>query len=659
MIAEETRDAKPGPESQARQRFDAWRPITESDDAIRAALADANIPALMAALVHLTGDVGVLRGSIAPDASNFVDLQCGIPLEEQEKGRELAFAAIKAYRDRGCTLPPPPSTDVVREMMNWIIGAPLPDEYVDFLMQELSLHGEDPYGQPGLDAVAREKKERFHVLVIGAGMSGILAAHRLKTAGVPFTVVDKNTEVGGTWFENSYPGCRVDSPNHSYSYSFAPNDWPQFYSPRPVLREYFNRCADEFGIRDRIRLATEVQEAAWDEAAKRWKVTVKRPDGASEVIEANAIISAVGQLNRPRLPDIPGRDSFRGPAFHSARWEHQHDLRGKRVIVIGTGASAFQFIPEVAKVASEVTVFQRTPPWIRPTEDYHRDVPSGKHWLLNHVPYYAKWYRFLMFWLTAEGMLAAVKRDPAWSNGGLSVSEANEQLRQLLIDNLRQYLGDDPELLEKSTPRYPPAGKRMLFDNGTWLTTLRQEHVHLVTEPIREITPTGVVTTDGKSFEADVIVFGTGFHSTRMLWPMRITGRGGVELRELWGDDPRAYLGITVPGFPNLFCLYGPNTNIVVNGSIIFFSECEVRYVLGCVELLLRSGKSAMECRQDVHDAYNEKIDAGNEGMAWGAPNVSSWYKNSKGRVTQNWPFTLLEFWNQTRAPEASDYSLS
>jgi 4-hydroxyacetophenone monooxygenase len=659
MIAEQPRGATPdSPATPIRTRFDAWTPITESDDVIRAALADANVPALMTALVHLNGDASVLRGDVKPDASNFVDLQCGIPLEHQARARELALDAIRAYRDRGCTLPSPPSVDTVREMMNWMIGAPLPEEYVDFLMQELSLHGEDPYAQPGLEAIPAEVKNRFHVLVVGAGMSGILAAYRLKQAGVPFTVVDKNAEVGGTWYENTYPGCRVDSPNHSYSYSFAPNDWPQFYSPQRVLRDYFQRCATEFGIRDRIRLQTEVESAEWDEGAKRWRVTVKGPDGALETIDANAIVSAVGQLNRPRLPDIPGRDSFQGPAFHSGRWEHQHDLRGKRVAVIGTGASAFQFIPEVAKVAGEVIVFQRTPPWIRPTEDYHRDVPSGKHWLLNHVPFYAKWYRFLMFWLTAEGMLAAVKRDPAWSNGGLSVSEANEQLRQLLIENVRQYLGDDPELMEKSIPRYPPAGKRMLFDNGTWLSTLKQDHVHLVTEPIREITPTGIVTADGACHDVDVIVFGTGFQSTRMLWPMRIEGRGGVELHQLWGDDPRAYLGITVPHFPNLFCLYGPNTNIVVNGSIIFFSECEVRYVLGCIELLLESGKATMDCREDVHDAYNQRIDAGNREMAWGAPNVTSWYKNSKGRVTQNWPFTLLEFWNQTRAPVASDYRL-
>jgi 4-hydroxyacetophenone monooxygenase len=640
-------------------RFENWQPITEDDETIRAALAEANIPALVPALVHLTGDPSILDGEIRPDASSFVDLQCGVTEEAQAKARALAFEALRAYRDGGCRLPPPPTTETVRRMMDWMIGVPLPEGYVDFLERELSLDGRDPYEVAGLDEIPEEARRAFHVVVIGAGMSGILAAGKLEAAGISYTVIEKNADVGGTWLENTYPGCRVDSPNHSYSYSFAPNDWPQFYSARKVLREYFQRCADELGVRHRIRFETEVEGADFDESTLRWTVHLRKADGSREDLEANAVISAVGQLNRPRLPDIEGRDSFAGPAFHSARWEHQHDLRGKRIAVIGTGASAFQLVPEIAREAAEVRVFQRTPPWIRPTEDYHRDVPAGKHWLLQKVPYYAKWYRFLMFWLTAEGMLAASQGDPEWPDQERSVSQANEELRQLLVENVKMYVGDDPELFEKTVPRYPPAGKRMLFDNGTWLTTLKQEHVHLVTEPITRITEKGVATADGTEHEADVLVFATGFQAQRLLWPMKIRGRGGVELREAWqDDDPRAYLGITVPGFPNLFCLYGPNTNIVVNGSIIFFSECEVRYVLGCLELLLESGHAAMDCRREVHDAYNVRIDEGNRQMAWGVPGVRSWYKNSKGRVTQNWPFTLVEFWQQTRAPEASDYEL-
>jgi 4-hydroxyacetophenone monooxygenase len=370
------------------------------------------------------------------------------------------------------------------------------------------------------------------------------------------------------------------------------------------------------------------------------------------------VISAVGQLNRPRWPDIPGRERFAGVSFHSAQWERGHDLTGKRVAVIGTGASAFQFIPEVADRASRVTVFQRTPPWMSPTPEYFQDIPKEQHWLLNHVPYYAKWYRFWMFWRTAEGLLAHVERDPDWTGGTQAVSARNDELRQLLTAYLAELCGEDRELFEKCLPRYPVAGKRMLRDDWRYLRALRRDNVDLVTAPIEVITETGIVTQDGTSHDVDVIVYGTGFDANRFLWPMKITGLGGIDLQQQWAGDPRAYLGITVPGFPNLFCCYGPNTNIVVNGSIVFFSECEVRYILGCIALLFEAGRMALDCRREVHDAYNRRVDEANARMAWGAPNVSSWYKNEQGRVTQNWPFTLLEFWQRTRAPDPADYRL-
>ena len=239
------------------------------------------------------------------------------------------------------------------------------------------------------------------------------------------------------------------------------------------------------------------------------------------------------------------------------------------------------------------------------------------------------------------------------------MSPANDQLRALLTANVERMVGDDPELLAKCVPDYPPAGKRMLIDNGHWFRALKRDNVELVTDPITRINADGVETQSGRRIDADVIIYGTGFYASRLLFPMKLFGSDGVELREQWGADPRAYLGIVMPGYPNLFCCYGPNTNIVVNGSIVFFSECEVRYMMGCLKLLIGGETAAMDCRRDVHDAYNEKIDAGNLGMAWGSPDVRSWYKNEHGRVTQNWPFTLLEFWNQTRAPDPEDFDFA
>ncbi len=632
-------------------------PITADDEALRKALKEAHIPSLMAALVHITGNVDIIRGPIRPVNDFFGDAQGGIPEAQQAEIRELAFNALRKYRDGGQRMPAPPPESLVHEMVNFVIGTEVGPDYAEFLVSELAMDNRDSYAAPGLDQIPAKARAGFKVVIIGSGMSGLLAGIRLQQAGIPFTIVERHANVGGTWYQNTYPGCRVDSPNHTYSYSFKPNDWPQYYSKQEVLRKYFDEVASEYGLRDRIRFNTTVTGAHWDDARALWHVEVESKDGKRETLDANAVITAVGQLNRPKWPDIPGRHRFKGVSFHSTEWEHEHDLTGKKIIVLGTGASAFQFAPEIAKVAERVTIFQRTAPWVSPTPEYHDDVPEGKHWLLNHVPFYAKWYRFAMFWRMAEGILAGVKKDPNWPDQRLSISAQNDELRKLFTESLAELCGDDKELLAKVTPDYPPGGKRILFDNGNWIRALRRPNVELVTDRVKEITETGVVTASGKRYDADVLIYGTGFQASRFLMPMKITGAEGVDLQQHWSGDPRAYMGITVPGFPNLFMLYGPNTNIVVNGSIVFFSECEVRYILGCIKLLLEGGHAALDCKRDVHDAYNRKIDKGNLMMAWGAANVPTWYKNDKGRVTQNWPFTLVEYWNQTRVPDAKDYT--
>lgn len=635
----------------------AIQPITEDDATIAGAIAEGHLPSLMAAAAHLSGDLSILKNAKTPVYDFFGDGQGGFSETDQAQYRAQVVAALKAYRDRGCTLAAPPDAKALREMMTFVAGAEIPDRYVPFLEEEMEFDGRDARAPEWGDRVPADVKKNFKVLIIGAGMSGILAAIRLQQAGVPFVIVDRNKDVAGTWLVNTYPGCRVDNPNHMYCYSFEPNhDWPQHYSTQPELDSYFRGVAEKYGIREQVRFETEVEECVYDEARALWHCRMTTAGGKPETLTVNAVITAVGQLREPKLPDIPGVGSFKGPSFHSSRWDHSVDLTGKRVAVIGTGASAFQFVPEIAPKVGHLTIFQRNPPWLGPTPNYHDDVPAGQKWLLHHVPTYAQWYRFWIFWTMTDGILPMVKRDPNWTARTDSVSAENDMLRELLTQYTQSQVADRQDLMGAVVPNYPMGGKRSVRDNGVWLATLKRDNVELVTDPIAEITPKGVKTKSGREIEVDVLIYGTGFQASHFLEPMRFKGKGGQDLHAMWDGDPRAYLGITVPNFPNLFMMYGPNTNIVVNGSIIFFSECEMRYIMGCLDLLLEKGHAAMEVKKDVHDAFNERIDDGNEQMAWGAPQVSSWYKNEKGRVTQNWPFLLVDYWEATRAPNPADY---
>jgi 4-hydroxyacetophenone monooxygenase len=448
----------------------------------------------------------------------------------------------------------------------------------------------------------------------------------------------------------------VDVPNHLYSYSFRQrSDWPQRHSLQSVLLEYFRDAADEYDLRKNIRFGTEVTDAAWDEGRGAWVLSLRTPHG-DEILEATAIVSAVGQLNRPSIPAFPGRDDFAGVSFHSARWDPTVRLAGKRVAVIGTGASGIQLLPTVAHEAAHLTIFQRTPNWLLPTPQYHDPDEAGTRWLLRHVPNFRQWHRFWLFWRMSEGLVPMAVVDPEWHSDPETVSELNAFLRDWLADSLKQQLADRPDLLEQTLPHYPPLAKRILLDNGGWAQTLRRDNVELISDGIERITPTGIVDANGVAHDVDVLIYATGFSASHFLTPMKVVGRGGKELHEQWAGEARAYLGVTVPDFPNLFLLYGPNTNIVANGSIIFFAECAVTYALSMLRRLLETGAAAYDCRQQVYDDFAAYVDEGNRLRAWGASSVHSWYKSATGRVTQNWPYSLLEYWQRTRSVNPADY---
>jgi 4-hydroxyacetophenone monooxygenase len=490
-------------------------------------------------------------------------------------------------------------------------------------------------------------------------MSGVLAGVRLAQAGIPFTIVEKNNGAGGTWFENRYPGCRVDVGNHFYCYSFAPDDhWTEFFAQAPEVAAYFDHCLHRYDLAAHTRFDTEVERAVWDDAEAQWRVDVRMTDGTTSTLTANALISAVGQLNRPKLPDIPGRATFAGCSLHTAQWDPSLDLKGKTVAVVGTGASAFQLVPTIAPEAAHVTVFQRSAPWMFPNPHYHDAVGPGVPWAIRHLPFYGRWFRVLLFWPACDGGMPAMTVDPDWPDQDRSVSAINDAAREVFTAWMAEQIGDDDELLAKVIPDYVCLGKRTLQDNGSWLTALTRPDVDLVTDPIVEVVPEGIVDATGTHHEVDVIAYATGFHANRFLWPMDIVGRNGVTLRDQWGDEPTANLGITVPNFPNLFCLYGPGTNLASGGSIIFHSECQVRYVMGCLNVLLRDGGS-MECSAEAHDAYQRRFDAEHAKMIWSHPSIKhSWYQNTAGKVTVLSPWRLVDYWSWTREPDLSEFEL-
>ena len=395
-----------------------------ADDQLRQALGQAHVPALMAALVHLTSSGKHLRGEIRPFVEQLAEEEDGLTDGAREAARAMAVIELLAYREAGCPKLAAPRESLIEETMHYVTGAEIPAAQMDLMREELNLFGED---RRRVDIATDSIPRDYRVLIIGAGMSGILAAVRLQAAGIPFLVVDKNPEIGGTWYENTYPGCQVDSANHLYNYIFAPeHQWPGHYSGQAELFEYFKKVVKDYNLRPGIRLNTQVEQAVYDESEHAWNVTLQNAEGGTSSERFDTVISACGQLNSPSMPDIPGVDTFGGIAFHSARWEHQHDLRDKRVAVIGTGCSATQFVPAIAEQPARLDVFQRSASWLLPTEAYHLPMSDEELWCFRNIPFYARWYRFFLFRARAsDGLLPFLYGEENWAGQPGSVGAAN------------------------------------------------------------------------------------------------------------------------------------------------------------------------------------------------------------------------------------------
>ncbi|GAA4116698.1 NAD(P)/FAD-dependent oxidoreductase [Nocardioides fonticola] len=622
------------------------------DDVLARHLADLSAPALLATCVHLLpshrrGEI--LDGDLRPAGVFLNEYQGFMPPEQQDAVRALALDLVTAWRDAGCPEPEPLSPADLHRLMDLVTGEAVAEEYVPLLAEEMDLEGVDPRRPAPLPGAAE-----LPTVIIGCGLSGVLAAIRLQQAGVPFTIVEKNPGPGGTWFENTYPGARVDVGNHFYCYSFEPADhWSEYFAQAPELRAYVEQVMTRHGLGAHVRYGVEALGADWDDDAGTW--TVHLDDGTT--LLGRALICAVGQMNRPLVPEVPG--SFDGPAFHTARWRHDVDLTDRDVVLVGAGATGFQLAPAIADQVRSLTIVQRTAQWMFPNPGYHDRVGPGVGWAIRHLPFYGRWFRFLILYPGCDTGLAAARVDPDWADQEHSVSETNDLVRQMFGDWIVSQCEGDADLIAKVLPTYPPTGKRTLQDNGSWLATLRRPHVELVRAGVAALDGDAVVTTDGARHRADVLVWATGFRTNDFLLPLRIRGRDGVDLRASWGDRPRAHLGVTVPGFPNLFLLYGPATNLASGGSIIFASECEVAHVLACLRLLADAGARTIEPTQAAYDDYYERTQAEVTQTVWASPHIEhNYYRDAGGRVHGLNPWRTLDWWSWTRVADPAEHVL-
>jgi 4-hydroxyacetophenone monooxygenase len=620
------------------------------------ALRQASVPTLLMCLAQITRDRRWLEDPFLPqrDISIFAEPSGGLSPQAQQTVRDAMAQVLDELADGRRTLPPLPDGEALFEMMNVCVGEHVPREYAVMAMEEMGFVGR---GLEWRTPPAPERLETFETLVIGAGFSGICAGYRLKELGIPFRIVEKLSDVGGVWLENDYPEAGVDTPNHFYSFSFAPNlDWTSNYSKRDEVWAYQRKVFDEVGLRPHAEFDTEVLSMHWNDAAHAWDVVTRTADGAERSRRYRAVVTAVGNLNRPKLAAIPGLDTFTGDAWHSAQWRHDVPLEDKEVAVVGTGASAMQFLRTVAKQAKKVTIFQRSPQWARPPQDYHGTVSTESRWLLENVPYYYPWYRFGLMWRFGDGLLPTVKRDPAWPHPERSMNYRNDRQRAQLTEYLLGELEGRPDLIEKCLPAYPPYGKRILIDNQ-WYESLRRDNVELVTEAVERIEGDTLVTSSGARHRADALVLATGFEVGKLLWPMDIRGRSGTPLKEVWGeDDPRAYLGLTVPDYPNLFVMSGPNTGLAHGGSVIFVAECQARYITAMLREMIEGGLAEVEVERSVHDAFNARVDAEHADLVWSHPGMNNWYRNRAGRVFIPMPFRLVDYWSMTIEAKLDEY---
>ncbi len=485
------------------------------------------------------------------------------------------------------------------------------------------------------------QKQNLEIAIIGAGISGLCMAINLRKVGITtFKIFEKADNVGGTWHDNTYPGCGCDVPSFLYSFSFEPkSDWTQHYPKQQEIRQYLEHCVEKYDIRKNISFNTEITSAIFEAEKNIWRIY----SASGEEFSANILVSGCGQLNQPKIPNINGIETFSGTQFHSARWDHQHDLKDETVAVIGTGASAIQFIPIIAQQVKKLIVFQRTAPWILPKPDFM--LTNFVHWLLKTFPFLIKLYRWLVY-LIHEFFVVSLTIKKDGIVGKIFTAFLNFQRERLVKkESLKSIL----------KPNYAVGCKRILLSND-YYQALQLPNVEVVANEIKAISQKNIITKDGEEYPVDTLIFGTGF-DTALLSSIKIVGLNNQLLKDKWQDGAEAYKGIMIPEFPNLFMLYGPNTNTGTQ-SIIFMVECQVHYILSCIKMMQKNSQKYLDVKSDINSEYNKTLQDAAAKTAW-SNNCTNWYKTKTGKIVNNWPFSTIRYWLTTLKANPKDFNFS
>lgn len=626
--------------------------IDASDEEIDEAVGFADPMVLRGLLYQLTGDDAILETKIGPARVGIFETFCVPNPDEVALLRHKASKLLKSYRDQGIQDIDIGPQDRLQRSLGLTAGAAIGDDELELWLEETGI---DPWARSfGWQSQPDPKRlHDFSVVVIGAGMGGLNAAVHLRRAGITFSVLEKNPGVGGTWYENRYPGARVDTPSRTYSHIYGVRfPKPNPYGEAAENSKYLNWIADNFDVRRDILCDTEVQSLSWDDNAAEWEITANGPEGRL-VLRANAVISCVGFLSRPSVPDFKGAESFRGPIFHTARWSEDFDPAGKRVATIGSGCSGYQMVPELAKVTAHTFLFQRTPSWVFDVEGYLSPYPPQAVWLDAKFPYYSNFARFRSSYNIGRGyQLFAL--DPNFDDPH-AVSADNKRIRNERIQFLQSQFVGRPDLVEQMTPANPPFSSRpVLVDtHDNVCSAIARGDVTLVSEEIDRFTSKGIRTVGGAEYAVDAIVLATGFKANEFLWPMEVHGRRGRVITDVWEKDgARAYLGTMVPGFPNLFMVYGPNTNPTGAGSLCQVEESVCKFIIQCLGHLILKGRKSIDVTEEAYLRYNRELDRAEEMKVYSDRRVRNYYQNEFGRSAGNNPFEGRTFWSWLHSPD-------